>query len=165
MEKFYRSLNRKSNGSFGQDAYSRGSTSRPTNHTKFAGTRSTRPMSLCSIELIRPSSQLHGDSIPSRFDNRAKIGCRDSPANTIEWLKESGLVAGHWCASLIRAVAIIWVIVIRQLSRSLQKQFARVMGQDCSTLARNLDKRSVIVNATPLGRVSGTGTGGHLKDQ
>jgi hypothetical protein len=37
----------------------------------------------------------YGDFAPSRSDYRAKIGRRGSPANAVEGLEESGLVAGH----------------------------------------------------------------------
>ena len=65
---------------------------------------------------------------------------------------------------LLRAI-VTWVIVMRRPSRRSHVQLARVDRQDGSTLTRNSDKRSVIVNATPpVARVNGTGTSGHLKE-
>jgi hypothetical protein len=42
-----------------------------------------------------PVIPINGDPAPSDTDNRAKIGRRGSPANTVAYFEKSGLVARH----------------------------------------------------------------------
>jgi hypothetical protein len=38
---------------------------------------------------------IYDNAAPSVTGDRAKIGCRDSPANTVTHFEKSGLIAGH----------------------------------------------------------------------
>jgi hypothetical protein len=117
------------------------------------------------MEVVWPSSQSMVrpfQAVPTTVRRSVVVG---SAANAFDNSEGPRLVAGHCCASLTSAI-IIWVIVIRQLSRRSDIQFAWVEGYDRSTLTGNLDKRSVIVHTTPpLGWVNGGGTSRHLKEQ